>query len=163
MWHFCSIGASLCLVHCINGPPYDWETALSPTPISHIIWGLLGCFLWKLGHWFIDWASDRECTGEMSVCFHTRPSERCRGSMRNRDKVWDVTLTTQGVRQYTFVNPKVSHSPRKRRWMKWNGGRRMLTHSKKMQLTLCWVSSKVGGKWLESSFSIHETFSNGVI
>lgn len=117
MWHVCWPGSGLCLINCMNGPPRHWEMALPlPSPISHIKWGLMGRFSWKLGHWFIDWASDRARTGEMSVFFRTRPSEWCRRSLSNSDKESEMwQLTTQGVKREAFVIPKVSHSPRKRR------------------------------------------------
>lgn len=89
--------------------------------LTRILCGLMGCFPWKLSLWFIDSVSDRVHTRELRVCFHTQPSEQCRGTVSNSNKESEMwQLTSQGVRQGTFVIPKVSCSPRRRRRMAWN-------------------------------------------
>lgn len=126
MFNFCDTSAHLSLnsvlFNCMNKPQHDWSTSLwLPPPVSCILCGLMRCFPWKLGLWFIDWASDRVCTRELRVCFHTQPLEWCRGTVSNSDKESEMwRLTSQGVRQGAFIIPEVSCSPRRRRWMEWN-------------------------------------------
>lgn len=90
MWHISLPETCLCLVNCMIGPPHNWETTLS-RHLTHS-GGLMGCFPWRLGLWFIGWASGKACTGGMSVCVFIH------GLLNGAQKawaiaaVWDVTV-----------------------------------------------------------------------